>query len=63
MKREAWEAMNNVVSRSRPNLNAQAISDQIVEALHDAGFIIVPHSYTPAKTFEEHIRDRQKSEQ
>jgi len=59
MKREAWEAMNNSLrNKYRPKVHHQVISDDIVEALHDAGFVIVPHNTMNAF----YVETRQRSE-
>ena len=48
MKREAWEAMNNsLINKYKNKVNHQIISDSLVEDLHEAGFVIVPHEPTP----------------
>lgn len=47
MKREAWEAMNNSVSsKYKLKVNHQIVTDSLVEDLHEAGFVIVPHEIT-----------------
>ena len=45
MKREAWAAINSVTIKD-PNINHQVLSNEIVDALHEAGFVIVPHETT-----------------
>lgn len=46
MRYEAWGAMNNIIARHRPETHHQIVSDEIVESLHEAGYIIVPHKIT-----------------
>jgi hypothetical protein len=47
MKREAWEAMNNSVSsKYKLKVNHQIVTDSLIEDLHEAGFVIVPHEIT-----------------
>ncbi len=45
MDRAAWAAMNDAIANN-PNTNLQVVSNEIVESLHGAGYLIVPHTIT-----------------
>ena len=64
MKREAWEAMNNSVSsKYKLKVNHQIVTDSLVEDLHEAGFVIVPHNTKSELEVSNCIHNRQRSEQ